>query len=98
MPFLKFNIYSLDFHLASRIWHVLKNLSRTIHEAADPMVDHFKSLPHYINPHCLSKIGMATPQVLMIEKYSQNMLLRTTSFNNIFRHLKMAQSIQLEAI
>ena len=56
-------IHSLDFYLASRIWHVLKDLSRTIHEAAYPTVDPFESLPHYINPHYLSEIGMATPQV-----------------------------------
>jgi len=27
------DIYSLDFHLASGIWRVLKDLSRSIHEA-----------------------------------------------------------------
>jgi len=54
------DIYSLDFHLASGIWRVLKDLSRSIHEAADPTVDPFKSLPHYINPNCLNKISMAT--------------------------------------
>jgi len=64
------NIYSLDFHLASGIQHVLKDLSRTIHEATHSMVEPFKSLPYYINPHHLNEIGMATPQVLMIEKYS----------------------------
>jgi len=83
------NIYSLDFHLASRIWRVLKDLSRSIHEAADPSLDPFKLLPHYINPNHLSEISMVAPQVLMIEKYSQNMLLSTTSFNNIFKLFKM---------
>jgi hypothetical protein len=92
------DIYSLDFHLNSRIWRVLKDLSRSIHEAADPTVDPFKLLPHYVNPNSLSKIGMATPQVLMIEKYSQNMLLRTTSFNNILKLFKMAQTVGLETV
>jgi hypothetical protein len=92
------DIYSLDFHLASSIWHVLKDLSRSIHEAADPTVDPFELLPHYINPNHLNKIGMTAPQVLMIEKYSQNMLLSATSFDNIFKLFKMAQTVGLEGV
>jgi hypothetical protein len=84
--------------LASRIWRVLMDLSRTIYEATDPTVDPFKSLPHYINPHHLSEIGMGTPQVLMIEKYSQNMLLSTTSFDHILKLLKMVQTVRLDAV
>jgi hypothetical protein len=74
------------------------DLSRTIYEATDPTVDPFKSLPHYINPHHLSEISMGTPQVLMIEKYSQNMLLSTTSFDNIFKLFKMVQTVGLETV
>ena len=70
-----YNIYALNFHLASRIWCVLKDLSCTIHEAADPTVDHFKSLLPYIYSNRLSKIGMEVPQILLVEKYYQNMLL-----------------------
>jgi len=92
------DIYSLDFHLASGIWCVLKDLSRSIHEAADPTVDPFKLLPHYINPNRLNKIGMAAPQVLMIKKYSQNMLLSATSFDNILKLFKMVQTVGLEAV
>ena len=92
------DIYSLDFHLASGIWRVLKDLSRSIHEAADPTVDPFESLPHYVNPNRLREIGMAAPQVLMIEKYSQNMLLSATSFDNVFKLFKMAQTVGLEAV
>ena len=92
------DIYSLDFHLASGIWRVLKDLSRSIHEAANPTVDPFKSLPHYLNPNPLRKIGMATPQVLIIEKYSQNMLLSATSFDNVFKLFKMVQTVGLEAV
>jgi hypothetical protein len=92
------NIYSLDFYLASGIWRVLKDLSRSIHEATDPTVDAFESLPHYINPNRLRKIGMVAPQVLMIEKYSQNMLLSATSFDNILKLFKMAQTVGLEAV
>ena len=92
------DIYSLDFHLASGIWCVLKDLSRSIHEAANPTVDSFESLPHYVNPNHLCEIGMAAPQILMIEKYSQNTLLGATSFDNIFKLFKMAETVGLEAV
>jgi hypothetical protein len=91
------NIYSLNFHLASRIWCVLKDLSRTSHKAADPTVDPFESLSPYINPNRLSEIGMNTPQILMIEKYSQNMLFSTPSFDHVFKLFKMVQTVILDA-
>jgi hypothetical protein len=58
-------------------------------------VNHFLT---YINPYHLSKIGMATPQVLMIERYSQNMLLTTTSFNHVFKLFNIVQTVGLEAV
>src|SRR6202044_3658916 len=42
------NLYSLDFHLAMGIWYLLKDLSRSIHEAANPSVDPFDTLPTYL--------------------------------------------------
>jgi len=92
------NIYSLDFHLASGIWHVLKDLSRTIHKAANPTIDPFESLPHYVNPNCLSKIGMTATQILLIEKHSQNMLLNTTSIDQVFSLFRFAQTVALDAV
>src|ERR1700734_4137262 len=38
------NLYLLDFHLAIGIWYLLKDLSRSIHEAVDP----FDTLPTYL--------------------------------------------------
>src|ERR1700691_5281755 len=61
------NLYLLDFHLAMGIWYLLKDLSRSIHEAADPSVDPFDTLPTYLNPNRLNEIGMAPPRILMIE-------------------------------
>jgi len=34
----------------------------------------------------------------MIDKYSQNMLLSTTSFDNVFKLFKMVQTVGLEAV
>jgi hypothetical protein len=76
----------------------LKDLSQTIHEAADPTVYPFESLSHYINPHHLSKISMVAPHVLMIEKHSQNMLLSATSLDHIFKLFKIVQTVGLDAV
>jgi len=57
------NCYVLDFRLASRMWHVLKDLSRSIHEAADPDVDPFESLPSYLNPYRLHELKMPSTMI-----------------------------------
>src|SRR6266853_6481176 len=67
------NCYVLDFYLASGMWHVLKDLSRSIHEAADQTVDPFESLPLYLNPYHLCEIKMPVPRIVQIENFSQNM-------------------------
>jgi hypothetical protein len=92
------NLYSLDFHLAMGIWYLLKDLSRSIHEAADPSIDPFNTLPTYLNPNCLNKIGMAPPRILMIEGFSQNMLLSTTTWEEVHKLFKMAHSVGLEGL
>jgi hypothetical protein len=92
------NLYSLDFHLAMGIWYLLKDLSRSIHEAADPSVDPFDTLPTYLNPNRLNEIGMAPPRILMIEGFSQNMLLSATTWEEVHKLFKMAQSVGLEAL
>jgi hypothetical protein len=63
------NCYILDFYLASGMWRVLKDLSRSIHEAADPTVNPFESLPSYLNPYRLCKIEMPAPRILQIENF-----------------------------
>jgi hypothetical protein len=84
----------LDFHLAIGIWYLLKDLSRSIHEAVDP----FDTLPTYLNPNRLNKISMAPLRILMIEGFSQNMLLSTTTWEEVHKLFKMAQSVGLEAL
>ena len=73
------NCYLLDFYLASGMWRVLKDLSRSIHEATDQTVDPFESLPSYLNPYHLHEIEMPAPRILQIENFSQNMLLSSTT-------------------
>src|ERR1700685_2155450 len=53
------NLYSLNFHLAMGIWYLLKDLSHSIHEAADPSVNPFHTPPTYLNPNRLCEIRMA---------------------------------------
>jgi hypothetical protein len=69
------NFYSLNFNLTSGIWRVLKDLSHTIHKAADPTPNLFKALPSQLNPAHLREIMMSFPCILQIENFSQNMLL-----------------------
>jgi len=92
------NLYSLDFHLAMGIWYLLKDLSRSIHKAADPSIDPFYTLPTYLNPNRLNEIGMAPPRILMIKGFSQNMLLSATTWEEVHKLFKMAQSVGLEAL
>jgi hypothetical protein len=92
------NLYSLDFHLAMGIWYLLKDLSCSIHKAADSSINPFDSLPTYLNPNRLNKIGMAPPTILMIEGFSQNMLLSATMWEEVHKLFKMAQSVGLEAL
>ena len=41
---------------------------------------------------------MIAPQALMIEKYSQNMLLSATSFDCVFKLFVMVQTVRLDAV
>ena len=79
------NFHSLDFDLANGIWHVLKDLSRSIHKAADPTINPFEALPSQINLTCLHEIEMVSPHILQIKNFSQNMLLCTTTHKEIHR-------------
>ena len=64
------NFHLLDFDLANGIWCVLKDLSRSIHEAADPTINLFEALPSQINPTRLHEIEMVFPRILQIENFS----------------------------
>ena len=85
----------LDITLASRIWRILKDLPRSIHEAANHNVDLFELLPSHLDATHLHKIEMTTPHILQIENVSQNMLLSATTIEQVCRLFFMAQSIGL---
>src|SRR6202050_1637351 len=92
------NLYSLNFHLTMGIWYLLKDLSHSIHEAANPSINPFDSLPTYLSPNRLNEIGMAPLRILMIKGFSQNMLLSATTWEEVHKLFKMAQSVGLEAL
>jgi hypothetical protein len=79
------------------IWYLLKDLSCSIHEAADSSINPVDSLPTYLNPNRLNKISMAPLRILMIEGFSQNMLLSATTWEEVHKLFKMAQSVGLGA-
>ena len=92
------NFHSLDFDLTNGIWYVLKDLSRSIHEAADPTINPFEALPSQINPTHLCEIEMVSPRILQIENFSQNMLLCAMTCEEIHRLFTTAQGIGMEAL
>src|ERR1700690_2963347 len=92
------NIYSLDSHLTMGMWYLLKDLSHSIHEAANPSIDPFKSLPMCLNPNHLNEIRMAPPCILMIKGFTQNMLLSATMLEEVHKLFRMAQLVGLEAL
>src|SRR6267143_2079366 len=92
------NCYVLDFYLASGMWRMLKDLSQSIHEAADQTVNPFESLPLYLNPYHLHKIEMPAPRILQIENFSQNMLLSSTTMEEVHRLFNMAQASGVETV
>ena len=73
------NFHLLNFNLANGIWRILKDLSHSIHKAADPTLNPFKTLLSQLNHAHLCKIEMSSPCILQIENFSQNMLLCATT-------------------
>ena len=92
------NCHSLDFNLANRIWHVLKDLSCSIHEATDPTLNLFKVLPSQLNPAHLRTIEMVSLRILQIENFTQNMLLCVTTCEEICQLFATAQNIGMETL
>ena len=89
------NFYSLEFDLANGIWCILKDLSRSIHEAMDPTINLFKTLPSYINLTCLCELF---PRILQTKNFSQNMLLCATICEEIHQLFAMTQTIRIETL
>ena len=93
-----YNFHSLDFNLANGIWHVLKDLSHSIHEATDPTLNPFEALPSQLNLAHLHEIEMVFPCTLQIENFSQNMLLCAMTHKEIRQLFATAQGIGMETL
>ena len=51
------DLYALDFQLATRLWFTLKNISRTIHLATNPLLDPFNDLLGTVDPELLEHLS-----------------------------------------
>ena len=80
------------------LWCILKDLSQSIHKAADPDVDPFESLPSYLNPSHLRELEIPSPRILQIKNFSQNMLLSSTTIEEVHHLFNMAQAIGVETV
>jgi hypothetical protein len=89
------DLFSIDFELANALWFVLKDLSRTIQLAADPLLDPFSNLPGTLDPKLLEDIDMPFPTILAIENYTQNLLIVMSTRAELERLSGIAQRIGL---
>jgi len=90
------DLFSLDFQLATGLWFTLKDISRTIQLAANPLLDPFGDLPGTLDPKLLERIGMPFPAVLSIEKYTQNLLIVMSTRAEVCRLFGIAQKAGLD--
>jgi len=90
------DLYGLDFQLATGLWFTLKNISQTIHLAANPLLNPFGDLPGTVDPKLLEHIGMPFPAVLSIEKYTQNLLIVMSNREELHRLFAIAQKVGLD--
>src|SRR5712672_363912 len=90
------DLYALDFQLATGLWFTLKNISRTIHLAANPLLDPFTDLPGIVDPELLERISMPFLAVLSIEKYMQNLLIVMSNREELHRLFAIAQKVVLD--
>ena len=92
------NFHSLNFDFANGIWHILKDLSHSIHEAMNSTINLFKALPPHINLTHLHKLEMLSPHILQIKHFSQNMLLCATTHKEIHWLFTIVQTIGMETL
>ncbi len=90
------DLYSLDFQLVTGLWFILRDISRTIQLAANPLLDPFDSLPGTIDPELLERIGMLSPAILAVENYTQNPLTVTSNRTELYHLFELAQRIGLD--
>ena len=89
-------LYSLDFQLVTSLWFILKDISRTIQLAANPLLDPFDSLPGTVDPELLEHINMPSPAMLAIENYTQNLLTITSTHAELCWLFELTQKIGLD--
>ena len=89
------DLFSIDFELANALWFILKDLSRTIQLAADPLLNLFSDLPGTLDPKLLEDIDMPFPMILAIENYTQNLLIMMSTQAELERLFSIAQRIGL---
>ena len=89
------DLFSIDFELANTLWFILKDLSRTIQLAADPLLDPFSDLLGTLDPKLLEDIDMPFPAILAIENYTQNLLIVMSTQAELERLFGIAQRIGL---
>jgi hypothetical protein len=92
------NCYVLNFQLASGMWHVLKDLSQSIHKATNPAVNLFEYLPSYLHLSHLHELKIPAPCILQIKNFSQNMLLSATTIEEVCCLFNVAQAIGIEMV
>ena len=89
-------LYSLDFQLVIGLWFILKDISRTIQLATNPLLDPFNSLPSTVDPELLERIAMPSPAILDVQNYTQNLLTVTSTRAELCRLFELAQKIGLD--
>ena len=71
-------LYSLDFQLVTSLWFILKDISRTIQLAANPLLDPFNSLPSTVDLNYLNALTCLCPLSLQLR-----ITLRTCSLSPV---------------
>ena len=89
-------LYSLDFQLVIGLWFILKDISRTIQLAANPLLDSFNFLSSTVDPELLEHIDMPSPTILAVENYTQNLLTVTSTRAELCWLFGPAQKIGLD--
>ena len=78
------DLYSLDFQLITGLWFILKDISRTIQLAANPLLDPFDTFPGTVDPELLERLNMPSPAILAVENYTQNLLTVTSTRTELY--------------
>ena len=89
-------LYSLDFQLVTGLWFILKDISRTIQLAANPLLDPFDSLPGTVGPELLEHIDLPSSAILAVKNYTQNLLTITSTHAELCQLFGLTQKIGLD--